>query len=89
MCFYLVFGTRHKKGLYEMNDCMVKALDRFYEQEYGHTLFPLFRDASEKPQEISRLQQAIVARFWDTVFTIDQMKQDLMQESTLLVRGKG
>jgi three-Cys-motif partner protein len=30
VCFYLVFGTQHKKGLYEMNDYMVKALDRFY-----------------------------------------------------------
>ena len=89
MCFYLVFGTQHKKGLYEMNDCMVKALDRFYQQEYSHTFFPLFRDAVDKPKELARLQHEIVTRFRDTEFTIDEMKQHLMQESAALVSGKG
>jgi three-Cys-motif partner protein len=89
VCFYLVFGTQHKKGLYEMNDCMVKALDRFYQQEYSHTFFPLFRDEVDKPKELARLQHEIVTRFRDTEFTIDEMKQHLMQESTALVSGKG
>jgi hypothetical protein len=66
-----------------MNDCMVKALDRFYEQEYRHTLFPLFRTEGEKA-----LRHEIVTRFRDRVLTIDQLKQHLMQESMLLVRGK-
>jgi three-Cys-motif partner protein len=89
VCFYLVFGTQHKKGLYEMNDYMVKALDHFYQQEYSHTFFPLFRDEVEKPKGLAVLQQEIVTQFLDTEFTIDQMKQDLMQESTVLVSGKG
>ena len=71
-----------------MNDCMVKALDRFYQQEYSHTFFPLFRDDMEKPKGLSDLQYEVVARFPDTEFTVDQMKQVLMQESTLLVSGK-
>jgi hypothetical protein len=89
VCFYLVFGTQHQKGLQVMNDCMVKALDRFYDEEYGHTLFPLFRDVSDKPKALARLQHEIVTQYGDTEFTIDQMKQHLMQESTLLVRQKG
>jgi three-Cys-motif partner protein len=89
VCFYLVFGTQHKKGLYEMNDYMVKALDHFYQQEYSHTFFPLFRDEVEKPKGLAVLQQEIVTQFLDTEFTIDQMKQDLMQESTVLISGKG
>lgn len=88
VCFYLVFGTQHRKGLYTMNDCMVKALDRFYEQEYSLTFFPLFREESDKPREVARLQQEIVTRFRDREFTIDQMKQRLMQMSTVLVSGK-
>jgi hypothetical protein len=89
VCFYLVFGTQHQKGLYVMNDCMVKALDRFYAQEYSHTLFPLFRDVSDKPKALAHLQHEILTRYCDTEFTIDQMKQHLMQESTLLVSEKG
>jgi three-Cys-motif partner protein len=88
VCFYLIFGTQHQKGLYEMNDCMVKALDGFYEQEYRHTFFPLFRDASEKPKELARLQHEIVTQFRNSDWTIDQIKQHLMQASTLLVSGK-
>jgi three-Cys-motif partner protein len=89
VCFYLVFGTQHQKGLYVMNDCMVKALDRFYEQEYSHTLFPLFRDLGEKPKALARLQHEIVTQFRDRTFTIDHMKQHLMQESTILLTEKG
>jgi three-Cys-motif partner protein len=89
VCFYLVFGTQHRKGLYKMNDCMVKALDRFYEQEYSLTFFPLFREELDKPREVARLQHEIVTQFRDREFTIDQMKQHLMQESTLLVSEKG
>lgn len=88
VCFYLVFGTQHQQGLYEMNDCMVRALDRFYAQEYSHTFFPLFRDEVDKPQELARLQHEIVTQFRERPFTIDQMKQHLMQASTLLLRGK-
>ena len=72
-----------------MNDCMVKALDRFYDQEYSHTLFPLFRDVWDKPKALAHLQHEIVTRYGDTAFTINQMKQHLMQESTLLVSEKG
>lgn len=88
VCFYLMFGTQHRKGLYKMNDCMVKALDHFYEQEYSLTFFPLFREESDKPREMARLQHEIVTRFRDREFTIDHMKQRLMQMSTLLVSGK-
>jgi three-Cys-motif partner protein len=88
VCFYLVFGTQHQQGLYQMNDCMVKALDRFYAQEYSHTFFPLFRDEVDKPKELTRLQHEIVTQFRERTFTIDQMKQHLMQASTLLIRGK-
>ena len=42
VCFYLVFGTQHCKGLYKMNDCMVKALDHFYGQEYSLTFSRYF-----------------------------------------------
>jgi hypothetical protein len=68
---------------------MVKALDRFYGQEYSHTLFPLFRDVWDKPKALAYLQHEIVTRYDDTAFTINQMKQHLMQESTLLVSEKG
>jgi hypothetical protein len=71
-----------------MNDCMVKALDRFYAQEYRHTFFPLFRDESEKPKVLARLQHEIVTQFRNGEWTIDQMKQHLMQASTLLVSSK-
>ena len=88
VCFYLVFGTQHQQGLYEMNDCMVKALDRFYAQEYSHTFFPLFREEVDQPKGRARLQHEIVTRFRDRAFTVDQMKQRLMQECTFLIRGK-
>jgi three-Cys-motif partner protein len=89
VCFYLVFGTQHQKGLYAMNDCMVKALGRFYEQEDSPTLVPLFRDARDKPKDLARLQHEIVTQFRERPFTIAQMKQHLMQESTILVNEKG
>lgn len=86
ICFYLVFGTQSEEGLYEMNDCMVKAVEQFYKQEYSHTWFPLFHEELERPQQQSRLQQEILTRFPDTTFTIDQVKQHLMQESLSLVK---
>jgi hypothetical protein len=49
ICFYLIFGTQNEEGLYEMNDCMGKALEQFYKQEYSHTWFPFFREELEKP----------------------------------------
>ena len=88
ICFYLVFGTQHKKGLYEMNDCMVKALDSFYQQEYSHTFFPLFRDQIDKPKNLDRLQEEILTQFRVGPFTIDQAKQCLMQDSSILISGK-
>jgi three-Cys-motif partner protein len=89
ICFYLVFGTQNEEGLYEMNDCMLRALKQFYKQEYSHTLFPSFDEEPEEPQQRSRLQQEILTRFPDTTFTINQAKQHLMQESLLLVtRGE-
>ena len=88
VCFYLIFGTQHHQGLYEMNDCMVKALDSFYEQEYGHTFFPVFRDTVDKPKQLARLQHEILTRFHDRVWTIDQVKQDFMQASPVLIKGK-
>jgi hypothetical protein len=60
-----------------------------YDQEYSHTLFPLFRDVLDKPKGLARLQHEIVTRYRDTEFTIDQMKQHLIQDSTLLVSEKG
>jgi three-Cys-motif partner protein len=86
VCFYVIFGTQHKKGLYVMNDCMVKARDQFVAQEYSLTFFPQFGEDIDKPKELVRLQQEILARFRDTPFTIEQMKQRLTQESFLLVK---
>jgi hypothetical protein len=89
VCFYLVFGTQHQKGLYVMNGWIVKVLDRFYEQEYSHTLLPLLRDVWDKPKKLARLQHEIVTPFGARPFTIDRMKQHLMPESTLFVNEKG
>jgi len=87
ICFNLVFATQHKMGLYKMNDCMVDALDRFYEDEYGHTFFPQFRQQIDKAKDLMALKTAILARFSSRPFTIDQVKQTLMQEARFLVRG--
>ena len=84
-----VFATQNKKGLYEMNDCMVRALDRFYDEEYGHTLFPQFRDLVDKPKDLGRLQQELLTQSRDRIFTIDQVKQRLMQDTTFLIKEGG
>jgi three-Cys-motif partner protein len=86
VCFYLIFGTQHQEGLYVMNDCMVKSRNQFVAQEYSLTFFPQFGEDIDKPKELARLQQEILSRFHDTPFTIEQMKQQLMQESCLLVK---
>ncbi len=89
VCFHLVFATQNKKGLYEMNDCMVRALDRFYDEEYSHTLFPQFRDLVDKPKDLVRLQEEIPTRFRARIFTIDQVKQRLIQDTTFLIKEGG
>ncbi len=83
VCFYLVFGTQHAKGLYEMNDCMVRAVDDLYREEYGDTLFPWFREA-ERSSVIAKIQQTIVQTSGATPFTIDQVKRRLMEDTLLL-----
>lgn len=87
ICFYLVFATQHKKGLYEMNDAMAGALDAFYREEYGHTFFPLFREQIDKTKDMAAVQREILTRFKAQPFTIDQVKQCLMQEATLLIKA--
>jgi three-Cys-motif partner protein len=89
VCFHLVFATQHKKGLYEMNDCMVRALDHFYAEEYSHTFFPQFRELVEKPKDLGRLQQELLTQFRDRVFTIDEVKQRLMQDTAFLIKAGG
>jgi hypothetical protein len=69
-----------------MDDCMVRALDRFYDEAYSHTLFPRFRDLVDKPKDLVRLQEEIPTRSRDRIFTIDQVKQRLMQDTTFLIK---
>jgi three-Cys-motif partner protein len=87
ICFYLVFGTQSKTGLFVMNDCMVRALERFEDQEYSHTLYPLFRQSLAQSPRLAGLDGAILATFRDGPFTIDQVKERLMQDTLLLVTG--
>ena len=89
VCFHLIFGTRHKQGLYEMNNCMVGAVRRFYNEEYSHTFFPLFREQLDEANAARRLQGQIPTRFAGTPFTIDEVKQELMQDTSLLVGARG
>lgn len=87
VCFYLVFATQHKKGLYKMNDGMLDAVDDFYEDEYGQTFFPQFREQLDKIKDVAALKQEILTRFTERPFTIDEAKLHLMQETKFLVKG--
>lgn len=89
ICFYLIFATQHKKGLYEMNDAMANALDAFYRKEYEHTFFPLFRQQIDKIKDMAAVQREIITRFRAQSFTIDQVKQCLMQKATFLIKASG
>jgi three-Cys-motif partner protein len=83
VCFYLMFGSQHAKGLYKMNDCMVRAVDRLYSEEYGDTLFPSFREA-ERSTVVAKVREAIVQTSGGVPFTIDQVKRRLMEDTLLL-----
>ncbi len=72
-----------------MNDAMAEALDAFYRDEYGHTFFPLFREQIDKTKNMAALQQEMLNVFAAQAFTIDQVKQRLMQEATFLIKGSG
>jgi three-Cys-motif partner protein len=87
VCFYLVFGTQSKTGLFVMNDCMVRALDRFEDQEYSHTLYPLFRQSLAQSPRLAELDATILATFRPAPFTIDQLKERMMQNTLLLITG--
>ena len=89
VCFHLVFGTGHKKGLYEMNNCMVGAVRRFYNEEYGQTFFPLFLEQLNEANAACRLQEEIPRCFGRRFFTIDEVKQQLMQDTRLLIGERG
>jgi three-Cys-motif partner protein len=56
VCVHLAFGTQQKVGLFEMNNAMANALEEFYADVYGGTLFPDYTD---------ELEQQIVATPFD------------------------
>src|SRR5207249_3276200 len=88
VCFYLVFGTQHHKGLYVMNDCMVKAMDTFKRESYAGTLFAEEFLRHDREQQLIDLEREIVERFPGQDFDLDDVKQAVMQE-TLILRPQG
>lgn len=85
VCFYLVFGTQHHKGLEVMNAQMVRAVERFRKEEYRDSLWPMLLPDLERGQQLTQLEREILARFRSRTFTVDVMKHQLMQETTLLL----
>jgi three-Cys-motif partner protein len=87
VCFNLVFATGHERGLFEMNDAMVVALDAFYRAVYSATFFPIF--AAQREQQIGAVavQRTISSRFSAKPFTIDDVKRYCMQETEYLLKG--
>lgn len=86
VCFYLVFATQSRKGLYVMNDCMAQAVDRFVDQEYADSFFPILRRSIDLPARLQELEREILTRFRTRSFTIEAVKDEVMQETGLLVR---
>lgn len=84
VCFYLVFGTQHARGLEVMNAQMVRAVARFRDEEYQHTLWPMLLPDLERDQQLQRLEREICMRF-SAPFTGEEMKHELMQFTTLLL----
>lgn len=87
VCFHLVFATQHEKGLFEMNDAMVDALDAFYREIYGATLFPMFVAEIEQQTGRAAVQNAMRQQFEAASFTIDDVKRHCMQNTDCLLRG--
>lgn len=88
VCFYLVFATRNEKGLFELNDAVVGAVDEFYAQRNWDPLFPDFQRQVERTRDTQALKHQIVTKFASTVFTIQGVKLMLMQgDSPFLISG--
>jgi hypothetical protein len=47
---------------------------------------PLFRDLVDKPKDLVRLQEEILTRSRHGIFTVDQLKQRLMQDTDFLIK---
>jgi three-Cys-motif partner protein len=85
VCFYLVFGTQNKTGLYVMNDCMVKAMGAFIREAYKGTLFEFSPPEPDRRAALVALEEEIVRHFAGRPFTIDEVKRMVMQETLLLL----
>ena len=87
VCFYLMFGTQNSTGLYVMNDCMAKAMEAFKRESYAGMLTG-FADhllQLEHDYAAAALEREIVTRFSRKPFTVDQVKQTVMQETLILL----
>jgi three-Cys-motif partner protein len=87
VCFHLVFGTRHEKGLFEMNDAMVEALGKFYREVYSDTFFPEFEAEREKLVGAEAVRREIENAFRSKSFSIDDVKRHCMQRTDYLIKG--
>jgi len=85
VAFHLVFATRHMKGLYVMNNCMVRSLYALYDEEYAGTFFPEFRKDADLRQAKEIIAREIPQQFMSRPFTINQVKQQFMQHTDVLI----
>lgn len=84
VCFYLVFATRHEKGLFVMNDVMVDALGKFYREIYSDSFWSVFEPQREQQEGTAAVRREIDDRFSAKPFTIDELKRHCMQDTYLL-----
>jgi hypothetical protein len=86
VCFHLVFATQSERGLYEMNNAMVGALEALYADIYRGTLFPEFAEEREQQSGRQAAEREILSHFATKQFTTEDVKHHCMQETECVLR---